>query len=366
MKVISYLFCVIFSFAFVSCSSVQTKELQREALFKVALEVNLKRQKKTWPRETTPPYAAEGYIFQGSRSGIFAAFNQKGKEVWRFNVPQGFEAPPLYYQNKVYVGANDGFFYCLHAHSGRVVWKYQTEYSILSEPIINNHSIYFLNSQDELYALDLESGKWQWHYKRDFKKDRMTIHGSSTPLVSHNSLYVGFSDGYFVSLNSATGALNWIKKLVEGGRFQDIDSQPVFQGDRVYILTYEGSLYALSSHNGKVLWKKSIQGGRGFTLQGDVLYVSTLQGELKAFSSGEGQELWSWKVKNGSLTAPVVIDKTVLVGGEKSGLHAVNIKTGKEVWAYKLTFGLSARPFALHDKIYIFSNGSKLSVLSKK
>ncbi|QDU81650.1 Serine/threonine-protein kinase AfsK [Polystyrenella longa] len=67
-------------------------------------------------------------VFFGSsvEDKVYALNSKTGEELWRFYMEGPVRLAPTVVDNKVYVGADDGFVYCLNSADGKLIWKKQT------------------------------------------------------------------------------------------------------------------------------------------------------------------------------------------------------------------------------------------------
>ena len=54
---------------------------------------------------------------------------------------------------KIYVGAVDGFVYCLDAGTGALLWKFQTNGPVVASPVVQDGVVYIGSMDHQLYAL---------------------------------------------------------------------------------------------------------------------------------------------------------------------------------------------------------------------
>ncbi len=94
-------------------------------------------------------------VFAGSYDGWFRAFDANtGTMVWEIDntdaqAPHPFlefwgvwHAAPAVADNKVYLGAHDGYFYCWNASNGEEIWKYMIGGDVCAGPAIADGRVY--------------------------------------------------------------------------------------------------------------------------------------------------------------------------------------------------------------------------------
>ncbi len=215
----------------------------------------------------------------------------------------------------------------MNADNGTLIWKFETSHEIVSEPLLVNGVIYFLNAANALFSLDAETGKQLWVYNRQETAAKMTIRGGSRPSYSAGNLYVGFSDGSLVSLNSKTGTPQWEILLNKNLRFKDIDSSPVIDGDLIYINSYDDKIYCVSKNNGQIIWKSDFGGSTTPLISGDKLIVGSSRQQLASLNKQNGNLNWK-KELSGISTDPVTAKGFVLIGESQGKLKLFDLLTG--------------------------------------
>jgi outer membrane protein assembly factor BamB len=149
--------------------------------------------------------AAGDMVFFGSSADdkVYALDARTGQERWTFFTQAPIRLAPTVSGNKVYVGSDDGYVYCLSSETGLLVWKYMAaehqhmipgnERIISTWPVrtgilIDKGSLYstaglFPNQQTFLLALDAEDGSVKWNKK-------VNVSPQGYMLASDRQLYV--------------------------------------------------------------------------------------------------------------------------------------------------------------------------------
>ena len=82
-------------------------------------------------------------------------------------------------------------------------------------------------------------------------------------------------------------------------RFRDISTFPVKDGNRLYVASYDGSLFCLNIQDGQTLWKIDGGGHTPVTIEKNNLFYSNSDGFVMALDKMSGKKLWHFKVKRG-------------------------------------------------------------------
>jgi outer membrane protein assembly factor BamB len=87
--------------------------------------------------------------------------------------------------DRLFVGANDHYFYCLAAKNGNVKWRWRNGGEIIGAPVVDERTVFFVSLDNTLRALDRGHGYQRW---RDLLATRPSggplLFGSTTLLVA--------------------------------------------------------------------------------------------------------------------------------------------------------------------------------------
>ncbi|MEW6055889.1 MAG: PQQ-binding-like beta-propeller repeat protein [Bdellovibrionota bacterium] len=316
------------------------------------------------PVEFASPLATKDTIFVGSRTrGLEAFYKKLFLEKWRLELKNGVSSELLLDQNKLYFGANDGHFYAVDAEFGKVLWKYETKVPVIARPTIANGKVYFTAQDDIVYCLEQNTGKWLWHYKRGGNYIT-TIHGNSVPAVDESAVYVGFSDGYLVSLNAKDGNLLWEQKIHKGTKFTDVDAMALVTDTQVFVPSYDGELYALDKVKGKVLWHIDVGGSKKVLVDDRALFLASSNGHIYSIDKETGRISWKFELDEGTPTNLVQRGNYLAFGSSRQYFYA--IYKGNGTLAYRHNVGLRSgfvsNPMQSGDEIFVLSNFGNLYV----
>ena len=300
--------------------------------------------------------------------GIVAYSKTWGREVWRLPVINGVESSAIIKDSFLFFGGNDGQFYSADAETGQILWTFPTRAENLSEPLFEDGLVYVLTGANSLYALEAATGKQVWLYTRT-ETSSLSIRGGSKPAYQAGTVFVGFSDGALVALSAKNGQVKWEKQLNHNKRFRDIDSNPLLDGEVVYILGYDDATYALRSSTGDLVWKFEKGGYGGMLMVGDRLYYATTTDEFVAIDKTTGKQIWSSPITSGGIATSPALLKGVLVFGESQGnLRFLESGTGREIGHFEPGKGIMSPP-AIDEKknmVYFISNEANLYGIEAK
>ena len=246
-----------------------------------------------------------------SAAGLTAAQVPRLKLKWAFGYPTGVSAnaQPTIAAGRVFVGSDNGFVYSLDARTGCVYWSFENGSIVRNALTIGpvtgqgsaRYAVYFGDGKANVFALDAQTGRLLWKTK---------------------------ADPHFIA--RITGGT----KLYDGKLFVPVSSSEEFSsGNPDYpCCSSRGSVVALDANTGKEIWKAWVVPeepqpyktmANGVTLYkpagGAVWNSPTVDPVRRAVYFGTGD----------ATTAPS--PKTT------DAIMAVDINTGKLLWAYQAT-----------------------------
>ena len=185
-----------------------------------------------------------------------------------------------------------------------------------------------------------------------------------TPAFDDERVYLPLAEGVVVSLQGATGQLNWRAEM--GG---ELSASPVADNHMVYVASETGkpeagvrratgALRALGREAGVTQWMRTFEMPlRGaLTLANGNLFAASSNGRVYSFDSKTGAVRWFYDYGTPFNAQPVVSDSRVYVGSEDGTLLAFDETNGKLLWFYK-TKGAVRGPVANgDDQVYFGSD----------
>lgn len=317
------------------------------------------------PQEYSTPAASKGRIFFSSlRGSDVRAYDASGKKMlWSFKVEKGIEGGTAVYEGKVYFGDNNGTLYALNEETGALEWTFDALYEILSPPIAVEGMLYFNSANDVLYALDAHTGKQLWRYKPDRGDDLFSIRRSSSPAFSKGVVYTGFGNGILTAVGAYDGSLVWKKNLSGKKRsvkFQDVDSSPVIDGERLYIASYDGGLFALNASTGETLWHYDSSGASTPAYDEENVYFTDNAGNVVAIHKNSGLARWQLPLEEGLGTSPVIVGDYLVFGSSHKYIYLADKKRGHILDKFKASSGFTASPIFYKGDIFAISNAGFL------
>ncbi len=317
----------------------------------------------------SPAYKIGNIYYVKNKSTVQAASFSSHKLLWQYKIAGKIYAGVSVGDNVLAVISTRAKLIVLSLNHGKLLW--QTDISDLptSKALIDKHAIFVKTIDGNVTAYDLQTGKTLWQYSHG--STGLSMQSDSGLALSHQKILTGFSDGALVALNKKTGQVIW--QRAAGGfngynamdRLVGVDSTPVVSGNRVFVVSYQGSVGAFQISTGKMFWKYPLSSETGIAADTDNIFVTDVDGNLWSFDKDLGGVNFKQSRFSGQgVTVPVVFMHRWIVMGTSQGLAFFKINTGQYIGTYAVASGIAITPIAIGSNILCVSTDGQLIVLS--
>ena len=135
--------------------------------------------------------ADAGRVYVGHQEGEFFCIDiNKGKILWRYkDRPFPYTSSPALTKDRVIFGGQDKRLHCLDRATGNVKWVFNTRGQVNSSPVVVGNRVLVGSNDGWLYMVSLDKGKKVWDYETG---DAIT----ASPAVSGGKVVIGSEDGF--------------------------------------------------------------------------------------------------------------------------------------------------------------------------
>lgn len=172
-----------------------------------------------------------------------------------------------------------------------------------------------------------------WSYNVGTGSANSSFH-NLVPALQGDTFYAASPDGYINAIDAVSGDRKWrvnIDTPISGAIGAGIDV--------LMVGTPEGEVKGLSSENGEELWTRKLSSEilAPPAAYGGIAAVRTIDGHVYGLSSSDGEQRWVFHRQVPTLTlrgnsAPLVVDRAVVVGFANGRLVAANLSDGRVIW----------------------------------
>jgi outer membrane protein assembly factor BamB len=231
--------------------------------------------------------------------------------LWNINVGPGPSLAAV--TNEILYAAVDSGFQAIRVNNGNVLWK--TDRSFLA--VSNSRSVIYAADTAQLYALNATNGRTIW---------RAPIAYPTTPVASGGILYTADHFGTVHALRSVNGQILWSFATSQGE-----PSGVALLNDTAYTAGSNAGASVFGIRAGRELWKTSIGPiDSGPTISDQIILVYSGFGTLYALRPSNGSQLW----KTGIASPKLLISTAngLLVSSGRDTLYKLDPHDGSKLW----------------------------------
>jgi len=209
-----------------------------------------------------------------------------------------------------------------------------------ASPLVDGSTTYLFTKKDRLAAIEFPADappRERWHFPNKDRPDQKKLKLEAvytTPVLDGDRLYLGSYSGDIFAIGTRDGELLKHKSNFSGS----IVGGPVLAGDLLLFGTTEGRLYALNKLDLQTAsgWPA---GGLAFgdaiwaapAVANGVAYVATMRGEVRAINLADRTDAWPapFRVDGAVAAIQLLDDSHLFVPGLNRNVAIVDVRTGQ-------------------------------------
>ena len=268
-------------------------------------------------------------------------------------------------ENLIYFGSKQDTVTAVESSSKNVLWQRVMSSEVMSISRVENELIYVITNDSKVTAIDTNTGKFIWINSQI--PAALSIRGSSTPIIEDDKVYIGFEDGRIVSYNATNGDIIWqvqlpstrIETVID--RLNDIDGSMVLDNGVLYAISYQGSIAAIDSFNGQLLWTQEASSINGLASSNNSIFYIDNDGIMKSVDKYTGRQEWEQsQFFKRLIGSPVFFNDFIIANDIENYLHIFDIETGLASGRIKLRNKIQSI-YVEYDSLYMLDNELNLT-----
>ena len=309
----------------------------------------------------------DGSIVWSSRIGAVSGYSRY--KFWDRKDPSFVTGGVGMGNGLILLGTTAGEIVALDIADGTEVWRTDVSSEVLAPPVAKRDAVVLQTSDGKLVALERTDGTKRWIF--DTQVPILTLRGTATPVLEREVVFAGFSTGMIAAVDLKTGAPVWEQRVMlpqgrsELDRMVDVDGSPLYSGNIVYAVSYQGRLKAIRASDGAVVWEieasSYLDPAEGY---GQV-YVVTDKDIIMAVDQQQGQIVWQQEgLRNRALSSPLAFGNYLVVADDEGYVHVIAQSDGRFVARRKIGGGGTRSSMVQRDgTVYVQTNKGKLVAL---
>jgi outer membrane protein assembly factor BamB len=302
-----------------------------------------------------------------TRGHIQATQTATGHTLWEQDLPTLISSGIAVSDTLLALVGDNATLYVLDSSNGKILWTAILPNQALAVPTITEDKIFVKTIDEQVVALDRQTGKVVWTFASGAQQ--LILRFGSAPVVVGDKVVVGTTTGKVYVLNAEDGSIVWEQIIaVPNGindvqQMVDIDMDPLVEKGVIYVASYQGNLAALELESGVVLWHKEFSSFTGMAIKGDNLYITDANSYLWQINKSDGLVTWKQdKLANRGITAPVLLDKFIIVADKEGYIHVLSDDTGDLAARIQIKKNsILSKPIAQNKSFYVLSQEGWLS-----
>ena len=280
----------------------------------VMYSLNLKDGTTNWTfgtgmRIVGSPAVSDGVVVFGSANyNIYGLDTKTGKELWHIATNQAVMGAATIHDGVAYIGGGDGRMFAIDIHTGEVQWAFgELKNYVLTRPLVYNDKLYFGTWDTYFYALNLADGSLVWKWNNGRSNPKLSP-ASVWPVVANGKIFITAPDRYFTCLDAETGEQIWRTNEYKVRETVGLSED----GKTIYSKCMWDTIVALdaTTNDVQVRWVSNAEFGYehnpAMPLEKDgTLWVSTKNGLLLGLDAQTCKVLWRHKIGNSILNTPL-------------------------------------------------------------
>lgn len=317
------------------------------------------------------PAIDDDKIFAVDHNGTVVAIDREsGKAQWSVELETPVVGGVGAGYGKVSVATEEGQVIVLSAADGGELWRADVSTEATAPGQFNSDLAVFQLINGKVVAFDASTGQRRWTF--DSQVPRLTLRGTSSPIVASDVTFAGFASGKLAAIDNAKGTAIWESRVAlpqgrsELERMIDIDGRPLLVDRMIYVTSYQGRLVAINPFRAQIAWAKDVSSYHSLAAGFGNIYVSEADDAVQAFDRGTSASVWrQGALQNREISAPTVIGSTVAVADVEGYIHFMSQTDGHFVARHKVdSSGVYGDMVSRDDVLYVLTNNGRLAALT--
>lgn len=208
---------------------------------------------------------------------------------------------------------------------GKELWRQKLAAVTLTAPLVAGGRVFTLSGDRSVSAFDAASGRKLWQQQRT--GEALVLGRSGIIMAIGDTLVTGLG-GRLVGMNPLNGKVRWEAPIAnsrgtnEVERLVDLVSGVSRHGNQVCVRSFQSAVGCVDGLKGSLIWSKPASGATGVDGDESEVFGTESDGKVIAWKRADGERAWmSDRLRFRSLTAPVLVGRSIVIGDESGTLH---------------------------------------------
>jgi outer membrane protein assembly factor BamB len=322
------------------------------------------------------PVIVGNKILTLSSNGIVSAFDAKSyKKLWSNTLSDSaennnFQSGGISVKdNLIFIAYGSRHVVTLDLNDGKELWRARFPDIVKSQPVVQGDVLVALTVSNQLCALSISTGSILWQH--DSLQETLSYGRAFSPIIIGNAVLVAYSSGNISMVDLSNGQDIWQISILQdqqdmaGFTPLNVQTQPIIDGDNVYLATANNLLLKLDLKSGKTLWQKEIQDIQTMNKSGNTLFITTNGRQVAAINDIKGEIIWvttlintkeQKNLKPERYSIPIILNNTLSLASSSGKVYNISPIDGVVTKTFEVSRGIEY--FVVGDNVMVFSSNS--------
>lgn len=220
---------------------------------------------------------------------------------------------------------------------GKELWRQRLPSSVLTPPLVAGQRVFVLAADRSVSAFDGQSGARLW--SQPARGTEALVLQQPGVLTAVGDTLVAGIGGRLVGLNPSAGSVRWEVPLASPRGINEIERLvdvvgPVGRwGNQICARSFQANVGCVDAARGQLQWSKPAVGALGTSVDATHVYSVDGNGRVAAWQRSSGEPAWTnEQLMHRGLTAPLALDRHVIVGDAQGHVHWLASDDGRIQW----------------------------------
>ena len=334
-------------------------------------------------RINADPVVAGGRVFALDSEARVSAVSTSGQLLWTRDLTPANDSASdasggglAYGAGKVFVSSGFGLLTALDAASGAEIWQQDLRTTGTGSPTVYDGLVYLVSGDEVGWALDANDGRIKWQMTGT--PDNNNVLGAPAPAISSKYAVFAFGSGQVQGAFRKGGLRRWDAQVAGRrtgfgtGSVTDITTDPVIDGNTIYVGSHSGRTIALDLGNGERLWTAPDGPLNPVWPAGDSIFMVSDRNELLRLSARDGSRLWARELpfftkskprRQNEIYAhhgPIIAGGRLIIASNDGLMRFFNPQNGATIGSVAIPGGATTEPVVAGSTLYVVSTDGKL------
>jgi outer membrane protein assembly factor BamB len=302
------------------------------------------------PAGTMPAVVGTTVVFTSTDGSVIALDGANGRDLWRANAGSAVSTGAGFDGKLAAVVTRSNELVALNAEAGgKELWRMRLGAQVYTAPLVAGGRVFVVAADRSVSSFDATSGRKLWTQTR--AGEPLVLQQAGSLQAVGDTLVVGLS-GRLVGLNPGNGSARWEVPLAsprgtnEIERLVDIVGRTSRVDNTVCARAFQAVVGCVDAARGTLQWAKPANAAEGVHGDEAIVVGTELDGKVIAWKRADGERIWvTERLLNRSLTAPLVVGRTVVLGDNAGNVHLLSREDGSPLNRLTTdTSGIAAAP----------------------